>query len=193
VRRGRGSETPLPHHRPSSLGKHVVNGLFAALLLATSVALFVSARTEGAIDETLLSPERIARALGSGERGVVAVEVLPGRYPRPGRGDLVYVRGTLRNVSASAHARPVVEVRMLSATGDLLATVRAAVGEEPTPADLWSIEESADVQALIDRVEASAVKEMAPGASLPFFAIFLSAPSDTSSGLRFEVRPRNDS
>jgi hypothetical protein len=126
-----------------------------------------------------LSDENAAARLGFGSSAdVVATGVVSGIYDTAGGKPVYYVRGRVENRSDKVRG-PVRVTAELVADGAAEAKADTIAGSEPTPEDVWSVRSAADVEKLAGKLQGMRVdRKLAPGASLPFFALIPDPPAD---------------
>ena len=167
----------------------VANIVFAAALLVVALGAFVVFRTGGPIDASVFAPERVTDALTSAAAGGPRARVLTtGLYPTSDGGQLLYMRGELRNASdedVAAWSQRLVG-RAVDADGAEVRSSEAIVGGLPTPEELWNIRGAEDIERIRRRIERVNEREEEADGGLEFFVIFGEAPEDPYS-LRFEV------
>jgi predicted Zn finger-like uncharacterized protein len=109
---------------------------------------------------------------------VVATGVVSGLYDTAGGKPVFYVRGRVENRTRKARG-PVRVTAELVADGSPEARGEAIAGSEPTPEDVWSVRSPADADRLSRTLQSARVdRKVAPGASLPFFALISEPPPD---------------
>ena len=126
-----------------------------------------------------LSDDAAGAWLGFGPAGeVVATGVVSGLYDTVGGKPVFYVRGRVENRTGKARG-PVRVTAELVADGSPEARAEAIAGSEPTPEDVWSVRSPADADRLSRTLQSARVdRKVAPGASLPFFALISEPPPD---------------
>ena len=126
-----------------------------------------------------LSDDAAAGWLGFGPAAdVIATGVVSGLYDTAGGKPVFYVRGRVENRTGKARG-PVRVTAELVADGSPEARVEAMAGSEPTPEDVWSVRSPSDADRLSRSLQSARVeRKVAPGASLPFFALFAEPPAD---------------
>ena len=109
---------------------------------------------------------------------VIATNVVSGLYDTAGGKPVYYVRGRVENRTSKARG-PVRVTAELIADGSPEARAEAIAGAEPTPEDVWSVRSPADADRLNRTLQSARVeRKVAPGASLPFFAMISEPPPD---------------
>jgi len=109
---------------------------------------------------------------------VVATRVVSGLYDTASGRPVFFVRGRVENRSKKAHG-PVRVVAELVAEGGTEGKAEALAGAEPSPEDVYALRGVADAEKLNRILQtADAERRLAPGASLPFFAVIADPPAD---------------
>jgi predicted Zn finger-like uncharacterized protein len=126
-----------------------------------------------------LSDDAASGWLGFGAAtDVIATGVVSGLYDTVGGKPVFYVRGRVENHSRKVRG-PVHVTAELVADGSPEAKADAIAGSEPTPEDVWAVRSAADVEKLTRSLQAVQVeRRLAPGGSLPFFAVIPDPPPD---------------
>jgi predicted Zn finger-like uncharacterized protein len=126
-----------------------------------------------------ISDEGSAGWLGTTDRAdVIATGVVSGLYDTSSGKPVFYVRGRVENRSRKAHG-PVRVVAELVAGGETEGKAEAIAGAEPSPEDVYALRGAADADKLQRALlGAEAERRLAPGASLPFFAVIADPPID---------------
>jgi hypothetical protein len=169
-----------PVAAPATARDVVISAVTAVLGAALALALLVgSAQNEDGSTPWLgLFPAK-------GE--VVATRVVSGLYDTSTGKPVFYVRGRIENRGTRVRG-PVKIVAELTSDSGAPARAEAIAGAEPTPEDVWSVASSADADKLARTLEAAdGDRHIAPGKSLPFFALIADPPADLS-GHRLHVR-----
>jgi predicted Zn finger-like uncharacterized protein len=126
-----------------------------------------------------ISDEGSSGWLGTTARAdVIATRVVSGLYDTASGKPVFYVRGRVENRSHKAHG-PVRIVAELVAGGETEGKAEAIAGAEPSPEDVYALRGAADADKLQRALlGAEAERRLAPGASLPFFAVITDPPVD---------------
>jgi hypothetical protein len=126
-----------------------------------------------------LSDESANGWLGFGAgTDVVATRVVSGLYDTVAGKPVFYVRGRVENRSRKVRG-PVKVIAELVADSGPDARAEAIAGAEPTAEDVWSLRSPAEAEKLVRSLDSSeAQRRVAPGASLPFFAVIVEPPGD---------------
>jgi hypothetical protein len=126
-----------------------------------------------------LSDDSAAGWLGFGTAvDVIPTGVVSGLYDTAGGKPVFFVRGRVENRSNKVRG-PVRVTAELVADGAAEAKADAIAGSEPSPEDVWSLRSPADAEKLTRTLQVARVdRSIAPGASLPFFALIPDPPPD---------------
>ena len=162
---------PAPEEPEMAPGRALISSALTGFLGATLAVVVVIAAA--------LSDENAAARLGFGTAAdVVATGVVSGIYDTAGGKPVYYVRGRVENRSDKVRG-PVRVTAELVGDGAAEAKADAIAGSEPTPEDVWSVRSAADVEKLTRTLQSARVeRKIAPGASLPFFAVIPDPPAD---------------
>jgi predicted Zn finger-like uncharacterized protein len=162
---------PPPEEQEMAPGRALISSALTGFLGATLAIVVVIAAA--------LSDENAAARLGFGTAAdVVATGVVSGIYDTAGGKPVYYVRGRVENRSDKVRG-PVRVTAELVGDGAAEAKADAIAGSEPTPEDVWSVRSAADVEKLTRTLQSARVeRKIAPGASLPFFAVIPDPPAD---------------
>jgi len=160
-----------PPEPPASAKRELISSALTGLVgaaLAVVVVLVAAVSDEGS-----------AGWLGYTARSdVVATRVVSGLYDTASGKPVFYVRGRVENRGRKPHG-PVRVVAELVAGGETEGKAEAIAGAEPSPEDVYALRGAADA----DRLQRTllgvdAERRLAPGASLPFFAVIADPPAD---------------
>ncbi|HEX9573919.1 MAG TPA: zinc-ribbon domain-containing protein [Myxococcales bacterium] len=160
-----------PPQPPPSAKRELISSALTGLVgaaLAVVVVLVAAVSDEGS-----------AGWLGYTARSdVVATRIVSGLYDTASGKPVFYVRGRVENRGRKPHG-PVRVVAELVAGGETEGKAEAIAGAEPSPEDVYALRSAADA----DRLQrtllgADAERRLAPGASLPFFAVIADPPTD---------------
>src|SRR5712692_3843905 len=160
-----------PPQPPPSAKRELISSALTGLVgaaLAVVVVLVAAVSDEGS-----------AGWLGYTARSdVVATRIVSGLYDTASGKPVFYVRGRVENRGRKPHG-PVRVVAELVAGGETEGKAEAIAGAEPSPEDVYALRSAADA----DRLQrtllgADAERRLAPGASLPFFAVIADPPAD---------------
>jgi predicted Zn finger-like uncharacterized protein len=160
-----------PAEPPPSAKRELISSALTGLVgaaLAVVVVLVAAVSDEGS-----------AGWLGYTARSdVVATRVVSGLYDTASGKPVFYVRGRVENHGRKAHG-PVRVVAELVAGGETEGKAEAIAGAEPSPEDVYALRSAADADRLQRTLlSADAERRLAPGASLPFFAVIADPPAD---------------
>ncbi|MCB9521393.1 MAG: zinc-ribbon domain-containing protein [Myxococcales bacterium] len=129
-----------------------------------------------------------ARADAGGSAAIDLGELRGGRYLSTHGDEVVTVDGVAINREAGPVRRIDVVVRLLSSTGDVIASQLVPVGLEVTPADLEAIDGDDAVEALYRRIDAArSSQELGPGQQAVFTAVFPAIPQAAADGATFDA------
>ena len=160
-----------PAEPPPSTRRELVSSALTGLTgaaLALVVVIAAALSDEG-------SPGWLGFSTGS---DVVATRVVSGLYDTASGRPVFFVRGQVENRSKRAHG-PVRVVAELVADNQPEGKAEALAGAEPNPEDVYALRGAADAEKLSRALQtASAERRLAPGASLPFFAVIADPPPD---------------
>jgi hypothetical protein len=161
------AESPAATSTARELVSSALTGLVGAAL---AVAVVLGAA---------LSDESANGWLGFGAgTDVVATRVVSGLYDTVAGKPIFYVRGRVENRSKKVRG-PVKVIAELVADSGTNAHAEAIAGAEPTAEDVWSLHSPAEAEKLVRSLDSSdAQRRVAPGASLPFFAVIVEPPGD---------------
>jgi predicted Zn finger-like uncharacterized protein len=150
-----------------------------ALISSAITGLLGAALAIAVVITSALSDDSAAGWLGFGTAAdVIPTGVVSGLYDTAGGKPVFYVRGRVENRSSKVRG-PVRVTAELVADGASEAKADAIAGAEPTPEDVWSLRSPADAEKLTRTLQAARVdRSIAPGASLPFFALIPDPPAD---------------
>jgi len=150
-----------------------------ALISSAITGLLGAALAIAVVIASALSDDSAAGWLGFGTAAdVIPTGVVSGLYDTAGGKPVFYVRGRVENRSSKVRG-PVRVTAELVADGASEAKADAIAGAEPTPEDVWSLRSPADAEKLTRTLQAARVdRSIAPGASLPFFALIPDPPAD---------------
>jgi predicted Zn finger-like uncharacterized protein len=160
-----------PPEPPPSAKRELISSALTGLVgaaLAVVVVLVAAVPDEGS-----------AGWLGYTARSdVVATRVVSGLYDTASGKPVFYVRGRVENRGRKRHG-PVRVVAELVAGGETEGKAEVIAGAEPSPEDVYALRGAADA----DRLQrallgAGAERRLAPGASIPFFAVIADPPAD---------------
>lgn len=160
-----------PPEPPASAKRELISSALTGLVgaaLAVVVVLVAAVSDEGS-----------AGWLGYTARSdVVATRVVSGLFDTASGKPVFYVRGRVENRGRKPHG-PVRVVAELVAGGETEGKAEAIAGAEPSPEDVYALRGAADA----DRLQRTllgvdAERRLAPGASLPFFAVIADPPAD---------------
>jgi predicted Zn finger-like uncharacterized protein len=154
----------------------------AGLLLLVLAGLGTGYVNEGRLDWSVLSPRRWLGVLGS-RHGVAPTDLTNGLYETRSGRPVLYVRGRVQN-----HGEPTARIRIraeLWDSGRRMKTGEALAGASATPEELWRAGTAAEVEALRQKLLASAAP-VSDGRSAEFLVVFDEAPPDLT-GLRLRV------
>jgi hypothetical protein len=169
----RSSAASAPSARPAEIAP-VRAMLSSALtgLLGAALALVV-------VIASALSDDGAAGWLGFGPAAeVIATGVVSGLYDTSGGKPVFYVRGRVENRTNKVRG-PVRITAELIADGTPEVKAEAIAGAEPTPEDVWSVRSPTDAERLSRTLKTARVeRKLAPGATLPFFAVIPEPPAD---------------
>jgi len=160
-----------PAEPPPSAKRELISSALTGLVgaaLAVVVVLVAAVSDEGS-----------AGWLGYTARSdVVATRVVSGLYDTASGKPVFYVRGRVENHGRKPHG-PVRVVAELVAGGETEGKAEAIAGAEPSPEDVYALRNAADADRLQrNLLGADAERRLAPGASLPFFAVIADPPTD---------------
>jgi len=160
-----------PPEPPPSAKRELISSALTGLVgaaLAVMVMLVAAVSDEGS-----------AGWLGTTARAdVIATGVVSGLYDTSSGKPVFYVRGRVENRGRKAHG-PVRVVAELVAGGETEGKAEAIAGAEPSPEDVYALRGAADAEKLQRTLlAAEAGRRLAPGASLPFFAVIADPPVD---------------
>ena len=172
-----------PPEPPPSAKREIISSALTGLVgaaLAVVVVLVAAVSDEGS-----------AGWLGYTARSdVVATRIVSGLYDTASGKPVFYVRGRVENRGRKPHG-PVRVVAELVAGGETEGKAEAIAGAEPSPEDVYALRGAADA----DRLQRTllgvdAERRLAPGASLPFFAVIADPPADAHRHrLQLRVEP----
>jgi predicted Zn finger-like uncharacterized protein len=176
--------TPAPKRRaapppPRTVVSSALTGLLAGALVVAAVAI------------AALRSEAAARWLGLGPSSeIVAVGVASGTYETASGKPVFFVRGRVENRGKTPRG-PVRVTAELLADGAPDGRAETLAGAEPAPEEVHELKSPADAEKLARALESSAVeRSIAPGASVPFFAVIAEPPQDLERHrLRLRVEP----
>jgi hypothetical protein len=154
----------------------------AGLLLLVLVGLGTGYINEGRLDWSVLSPRRWLSLLGP-RRGVAPTELTNGLYETRSGRPILYVSGRVQN-----HGEPTSRIRVRAELWDSsrrMKTGETLAGALATPEELWQAGTAAEVEALRQKLLASA-RPVPDGRSAEFLVVFDEPPADLS-GLRLRV------
>jgi len=126
-----------------------------------------------------LSDDNAAGWLGFGRGSeIVATRVVSGLYDTASGKPVFYIRGRVENRSQKVRG-PIRITAELVSDGAAEAKAESIAGAEPTAEEVWSLRSSADVDKLNRSLEVTQTeRKVAPGKSLPFFAVIADPPPD---------------
>jgi predicted Zn finger-like uncharacterized protein len=146
-----------------------------------------------------ISDERSGGWLGYGASAdLVATRVASGLYDTAAGKPVLFVRGRVENRGDKPRGAVRVVAELVSDSG-VEAKVEGLAGLEPGPEDVYALATPADAEKLMRGLSSMEYeRRLAPGGSLPFFAVFANAPQDLQRHklhVRFEpvdgwARPR---
>ncbi|HEY6052170.1 MAG TPA: hypothetical protein VIZ58_13025 [Thermoanaerobaculia bacterium] len=147
-----------------------------------------------------ISDERSGGWLGYGASAdLVATRVASGLYDTAAGKPVLFVRGRVENRGDKPRGAVRVVAELVSDSG-IEAKVEGLAGLEPGPEDVYGLATPADAEKLMRGLSSMEYeRRLAPGGSLPFFAVFANAPPDLQRHklhVRFEpvdglLRPRS--
>jgi hypothetical protein len=174
------AQKPPPAPPPSrTVISSALTGLLLGALVIAAVAIAAS-RNEAA-----------ARWLGLGPSSeIVAVGVASGTYDTASGKPVFFVRGRVENRGKTPRG-PVRVTAELLADGAPDGRAETLAGAEPAPEEVHALKSPADAEKLARALESSAAeRSIAPGASVPFFAVIAEPPQDLERHrLRLRVEP----
>ena len=137
---------------------------------------------------TALSEGGVLRLFGVGRGDLIAVTEASGLYDTLAGKPVFFVRGRVEN-RGRASAGPVRVVAFLVGDSGPTARAEATAGVEATPEDIYGVRSVAEAASLMKTLaqKRPGDRRVAPGSSLPFFALFADPPADLS-GQRIQVR-----
>ena len=149
-----------------------------ALISSAITGLLGAALAIAVVITSALSDDSAAGWLGFGTAAdVIPTGVVSGLYDTAGGKPVFFVRGRAEN--SNKVRGPVRVTAELVADGASEAKADAIAGTEPTPEDVWSLRSPADAEKLTRTLQTARVdRSIAPGASLPFFALIPDPPAD---------------
>jgi predicted Zn finger-like uncharacterized protein len=125
-----------------------------------------------------------------GGSDIVATRVASGLYDTIAGKPVFFVRGRVENRSAKVRG-PVRVIAELAADSGPSARAESIAGAEPTAEDVFNLRTAAEAEKLNRALDQSEVeRHVAPGASLPFFAVIAEPPADLE---RFKLHVRLES
>jgi len=150
-----------------------------ALISSAITGLLGAALAIAVVIASALSDDSAAGWFGFGTAAdVIPTGVVSGLYDTAGGKPVFFVRGRVENRSNKVRG-PVRVTAELVADGASEAKADAIAGTEPTPEDVWSLRSPADAEKLTRTLQTARVdRSIAPGASLPFFALIPDPPAD---------------
>ena len=150
-----------------------------ALISSAITGLLGAALAIAVVIASALSDDSAAGWFGFGTAvDVIPTGVVSGLYDTAGGKPVFFVRGRVENRSNKVRG-PVRVTAELVADGASEAKADAIAGAEPTPEDVWSLRSPADAEKLTRTLQTARVdRSIAPGASLPFFALIPDPPPD---------------
>jgi predicted Zn finger-like uncharacterized protein len=150
-----------------------------ALISSAITGLLGAALAIAVVIASALSDDSAAGWFGFGTAvDVIPTGVVSGLYDTAGGKPVFFVRGRVENRSNKVRG-PVRVTAELVADGTSEAKADAIAGAEPTPEDVWSLRSPADAEKLTRTLQTARVdRSIAPGASLPFFALIPDPPAD---------------
>jgi len=150
-----------------------------ALISSAITGLLGAALAIAVVITSALSDDSAAGWLGFGTAAdVIPTGVVSGLYDTAGGKPVFFVRGRVENRSNKVRG-PVRVTAELVADGASEAKADAIAGAEPTPEDVWLLRSPADAEKLTRTLQTARVdRSIAPGASLPFFALIPDPPAD---------------
>jgi predicted Zn finger-like uncharacterized protein len=154
----------------------------AGLLLLVLAGLGTGYVNEGRLDWSVLSPRRWLSVLGS-RHGVAPTDLTNGLYETRSGHPVLYLRGRVQN-----HGEPTARIRVraeLWDSGRRMKTGETVAGASATPEELWKAGTAAEVEALRQKLLASATP-VSDGRSAEFLIVFDEPPADLA-GLRLRV------
>ncbi len=160
-------EPQLPYSASRELVSSALTGLVGAAL---AIAVVIGAAFSDDTGNGWLG-------LGGGS-DIVATRVVSGLYDTVSGRPVFYVRGRVENRSKRMRG-PVRVIAELVADSGTDAHAESIAGSEPTPEDVFGLRTSAEAEKLNRSLELSDVeRRVAPGATLPFFAVITDPPAD---------------
>ena len=150
-----------------------------ALISSAITGLLGAALAIAVVIASALSDDSAAGWFGFGTAvDLIPTGVVSGLYDTAGGKPVFFVRGRVENRSGKVRG-PVRVTAELVADGASEAKADAIAGAEPTPEDVWSLRSPADAEKLTRTLQTARVdRSIAPGASLPFFALIADPPAD---------------
>jgi predicted Zn finger-like uncharacterized protein len=150
-----------------------------ALISSAITGLLGAALAIAVVIASALSDDSAAGWLGFGTAvDLIPTGVVSGLYDTAGGKPVFFVRGRVENRSKKVRG-PVRVTAELVADGASEAKADAIAGSEPSPEDVWSLRSAADAEKLTRTLQSARVdRSIAPGASLPFFALIPDPPAD---------------
>jgi hypothetical protein len=150
-----------------------------ALISSAMTGLLGAALAIAVVIASALSDDSAAGWFGFGTAvDLIPTGVVSGLYDTAGGKPVFFVRGRVENRSNKVRG-PVRVTAELVADGAAEAKADAIAGSEPSPEDVWSLRSAADAEKLTRTLQTARVdRSIAPGASLPFFAIIPDPPAD---------------
>ncbi len=160
-------EAPVPYSASRELVSSALTGLVGAAL---ALAVVIGAA---------FSDDSGSGWLGfGGGSDIVAPRVASGLYDTVAGKPVFYIRGRVENHSRKVRG-PVRVIAELVADSGTAAHAESIAGAEPTAEDVFSLKSAAEAEKLNRSLDQSEVeRRVAPGASLPFFAVIAEPPAD---------------
>ena len=176
--------SPAAPPHPEVTPQRPIQRELVAVLLSGAIGAAAALAVVAVVQFANLGPAWLRS--GPGEP-VIATQIASGLYDASGEKPLFFIRGRVENRGD----KPVGPVRviadLLGASGSM-ARVETVAGSEPSPEDVHALRTTEEAEALVRQLARSgADKQLAPGESLPFFALIADPPADAE---RDELRLR---
>ena len=168
--------------QPVGAGRRlIVSGVLTGLVVA-AVAVGL------AVGPAALNAGGLQRLLGLGGSELVVVAEASGLYDTAAGKPVFFVRGRVENRGKRVNG-PVRVVAVLLGDSGPAARAESVAGVTPTPEEIYGLRTSADADRLVKALaeRGNGTRRLAPGATLPFFALFLDPPGDLH-GHQVQVR-----
>jgi len=174
--------TQDPGANPKGVTAKKVSGLIANLAIAAGLVVVVATafsiyRSEGKLEVSSLSPDRV-KAMFSSSSALVPVDISNGMYDTQQGHPIFYVRGEVENRGVrTGKARVRAEIMDGS---HMERDAAGSAGVTPSPEELYALTSAAEVEALMAQKDKAAV-DVKPGTRAPFLLIFYEYPPDLAS------------